>query len=336
MSSAFDLTASPAVCFSLPGETHFTLLRATKEGETHFTFAPFDTNSDPITFSGTPVEVDVHQVVATMNALETCQTESTERSQHIAAIREAVKRIIDTDLDKVVLSTVFRAEGQVSISQALEALRQVHPDAFVYAYFHPDCGLWLGATPEVLVASSPDGYETASLAGTRLYTDEPQPWGQKESLEQSIVTDYIKTQLSDAGATNIRISRPETIRYGEIEHIKSILRFRADELPPILNRLHPTPAVCGTPFQTARDTIGELETHSRSWYTGYLGFSDGKQNDRYFVNLRCGRVYQNAFLAYSGGGITFDSDPEEEWEETRNKLRSFLSAIDNLRNLPVN
>lgn len=336
MSARVNLTASPSVCFSLPHTTQFKLLRAADAGAMTFTFAPFDGDSTALSFSGDAIEINLGDLTASLEPLGSCPVQSTTRTAHVQAVREAVKRIIDTDLDKVVLSTVLRAEGTINLAQALQSLRAAHPNAFVYAYFHPESGLWLGATPEVLVASNHDRYETVSLAGTRLYTDEPQPWGQKESLEQSIVTDYIKARLHDAGATDIRIGRPETIRYGEIEHIKSILRFRAEKLEPILHQLHPTPAVCGTPFHTARKVIRELEDHARSWYTGYLGFTDTKQNAGYFVNLRCARVYQDALVAYSGGGITFDSDPEDEWEETRNKLRSFLSAIDNLRNLPAN
>lgn len=330
------LNRQASVVYSLPGTDSFALLIDGYGDHSRFHFRPFDNRLSEITLKGSPTETRPAQLTIDLNALEQHHGSHTSKDEHLRMVREALRKITDTDLDKVVISSTFFAEGQVALGAALTSLRDKHPNAFVYAFYHPETGLWMGASPEILVSGTPDEYTTVSLAGTRLYTNEPQPWGQKESLEQSIVTDYIKGKLSESGASDIRISRPETIRYGEIEHLKSILRFRAVNLHQVVQHLHPTPAVCGTPYHTALTTIQELENHKRKWYTGYLGIEKSNSEAAFYVNLRCGQVFSNGILAYSGGGITFDSEPENEWEETREKLHAFLSAFGNFKNLRDN
>ncbi len=330
------LNHKASVVYSLPGTKRFNLIEDSIGTGSHFHFHPFDADLPDIILTGYAREVEATQISIDYDQLSPNATLATTKEEHQRMVKEAMRRIIETDLDKVVVSSTFFAPGKVQLAPALLSLREKHENAFVYAFFHPEAGLWMGASPEILVSGLPEGYTTVSLAGTRLYTDEPQPWGQKESLEQSIVTDYIKGQLKASGAEDIRIARPETVRYGEIEHLKSILRFRADNLQKVVQHLHPTPAVCGSPYQTARKTIEELENHARMWYTGYLGIETANSEAAFYVNLRCGQVFADGMLAYSGGGITFDSEPLNEWEETREKLYAFLSAFGNFKNLREN
>jgi isochorismate synthase len=86
----------------------------------------------------------------------------------------------------------------------------------------------------------------------------------------------------------------------------------------LLIALHPTPAVCGTPTQGAKKEILKTEAHNRMYYSGFLGlFAPQKFN--IFVNLRCMLVDADSFYLFVGGGLTKDSDPKAEWDETENK-----------------
>ena len=106
-------------------------------------------------------------------------------------------------------------------------------------------------------------------------------------------------------------------------------------LKKLVEVLHPTAAICGLPTQIARDFILENEGYEREYYTGYLGEwipnQDGSSEAALYVNLRCMKIEGSALDAasvYVGGGITAQSDPHDEWEETVEKskvMKRFLS-----------
>jgi isochorismate synthase len=94
----------------------------------------------------------------------------------------------------------------------------------------------------------------------------------------------------------------------------------------LLNKLHPTPAVCGLPKKDAFDFIIENETHDRGFYAGYIGIETQSSNE-YFVNLRCARFFSDRINLFVGGGITADSRPENEWTETELKSGTIMKAL---------
>lgn len=313
------------IYWSLPGSDVLNTLDQS-EGNDRFYFAPFDPAGEPIVLTGKVVEASWDAIDLSLPS-DTLPSAGTSAQDHRTWVKTAIRFIAESDLDKVVLSTVNAIPGSVQLGESLKALRERYPQAMVYVFHHPETGMWMGASPEPLVNSSDGRYLTASLAGTRLYEEIPVPWGQKESLEQSIVTDYIKSKLRESGATELRISRPDTIRFGDIEHIRSEIRFDSDDLDKTIRYLHPTPAVCGTPLKTALQFIEEHESHTRKWYTGYFGVIHENTDAQLFVNLRCCEVFSNGILVYAGGGITFESEPEHEWEETRAKAASIAQVM---------
>jgi isochorismate synthase len=94
----------------------------------------------------------------------------------------------------------------------------------------------------------------------------------------------------------------------------------------LINALHPTPAVCGLPRERALKLIAQHETHNRNFYAGLIG-KKSKQELAVFVNLRCMQVTKNDFLLYIGGGITQQSIPENEWNETENKAKTLARVL---------
>ena len=91
--------------------------------------------------------------------------------------------------------------------------------------------------------------------------------------------------------------------------------------------LHPTPAVAGQPKEDAISFIRELEEHHREYYTGYLGPVGPRDTIDLFVNLRSVKITPGFLAMYVGGGITLESIPEDEWEETELKAASTLNII---------
>jgi isochorismate synthase len=96
----------------------------------------------------------------------------------------------------------------------------------------------------------------------------------------------------------------------------------------MLQLLHPTSAVCGQPLDKALEFIRKHENYKRQFYTGYLGPINFEDRTDLFVNLRCLQIMQEKLILYAGAGITQDSIPEKEWEETELKLNTLLKVIE--------
>tara|TARA_R110002050_G_scaffold282950_1_gene431081 strand:- start:217 stop:594 length:378 start_codon:yes stop_codon:yes gene_type:complete len=124
--------------------------------------------------------------------------------------------------------------------------------------------------------------------------------------------------------------------------------MKKNNINPIVKALHPTPAVCGLPKKTTKEFILKNENYNRAYYTGFLGelnFKEetsrsgnqrNKENQVYktiknttslYVNLRCMQLEDTKAYIYVGGGITQDSDPNKEWEETVAKSNTMLSVV---------
>ena len=94
----------------------------------------------------------------------------------------------------------------------------------------------------------------------------------------------------------------------------------------ILETLHPTPAVGGTPRPDALDAIRRLEPFDRGWYAGPVGWI-GPDAAEFAVALRCGLVWPRRLSLFSGAGIVSGSTPEAEWDEIEHKIVSFTQVL---------
>lgn len=243
-------------------------------------------------------------------------------------------------LKKVVLSRIQikKLLPDFKIDLFFEQLNRQYPNAFVYLFYLPGKGIWVGATPETLLEKQGGYFETMALAGTqkRQQEDAITRWGEKEIQEQKHVSDFIINQLANLNISSFKRNEAETMYAGSLAHICT--RFKipfsglAGKTGEFIRALHPTPAVCGIPKEKAWKLIEETEKHKRRFYTGFLGPWNLKgQSSHLFVNLRCARVLKNDIEIYIGGGLTAESVPEKEWQETEDKSQTILSAIENLR-----
>lgn len=112
---------------------------------------------------------------------------------------------------------------------------------------------------------------------------------------------------------------------GGLLHLKSefLVDMKATNFPQLgsvmLELLHPTSAVCGMPKENALDFLKENEGFDRSYFSGFIGPVNLNGETSLFVNLRCAKLENDEALLYAGAGITEDSVPEKEWEETELK-----------------
>jgi isochorismate synthase len=232
----------------------------------------------------------------------------------------------NTRFKKAILSRIKSADIPENFSpiNAFSSLCKRLPDAFVYLHHTPKFGMWMGATPEPLLVQADDGFLTVSLAGTKKHSDKI-VWGVKELEEQEFVTEYIEQLLSDA-AIGFEKQKTQTIKAGKMAHLKTVFYLKSGfNTGELLNKLHPTPAVCGLPKDQAMSLIADVEGYNRQLYTGFVGPNTDQL--KVFVNLRCMQLFKNKALIYVGGGITKNSDPEQEWNETELKASTMLEAL---------
>lgn len=259
-----------------------------------------------------------------------------EKEKFINLVTKGVKAIQSGDFKKVVLSrTETISFENFKTKKTFEKMLLQYPTAFCYCWFHPKIGLWMGATPERLVKTKGKYFSTVALAGTQAYNEiEDVSWGDKEIKEQEFVTNFIIENLEKI-TTELSVSTPYTIRAGNLLHLKTdiegVLQYNAG-LKEIVRILHPTPAACGLPKGIAKDFILENEAYDREFYTGFLGelnydFSKNEVATDLYVNLRCMKIKEYQAQLFMGCGITKDSNPEAEWEETVNKSLTMKSII---------
>lgn len=242
---------------------------------------------------------------------------------------------LGTELRKVVFSRTTC--GQLATDTIAEKARtyfECFPEALCFLYYTPCTGLWLGASPELLLKSECRGvFSTMALAGTRAVGSDA-PWDDKNSEEHAYVVDFITSAFRTAGLepeTGMR----STLRFGKIEHLCTRISARGDDslFRSLLDRLNPTPALCGTPRDAARQAISRFEAHKRGCYGGYIEFRMPQSEIREaYVNLRCAHIARNGrWCAFSGGGIVGDSVIDDEWLESERKAEVLVGILEGRR-----
>lgn len=251
-------------------------------------------------------------------------------------VEQAVAEIQKGAFEKVVLSRKIEINQAVDLIQSYQNTVQKYPTAFRYLWFHPEVGLWMGATPEQLVKIKAKKLETVALAGTQVYAAGIQ-WQEKERVEQQLVTDYIQNSVEKL-VQSLHVSEPYTHQAGHLAHLKTnitgVLLPNISDLD-VIRVLHPTSAICGMPLKVAQDFINAKEGYDRKYYAGYLGEFKIQNQTNLFVNLRCCEFVnctinlnnQCKVNIYTGCGITKDSEAYKEFVETENKAKTILDSL---------
>ncbi|TVQ91277.1 MAG: hypothetical protein EA393_04705 [Bacteroidetes bacterium] len=263
---------------------------------------------------------------------------ASKKEEYMLQVDELRKMIGESTLDKLVLSRISYDNRPEDFNPTLFfcKLQQSYPDAFVFMIYIADTGLWFGASPEPLLIKKDQKILTVSLAGTRVFDSDKtnEPWGQKELNEQNIVTEYIDRIIKKFGIKDYLKEGPVSQKAGMVEHLRTI--FTIDNnisdklLLPFIKELHPTPSVCGLPKEMALKIIKGIEKYDREYYTGFLGPVNFEEQWQLYVNLRSMKAEQEHLVYYLGAGITSDSDPLKEWEETCNKKNTLQSIVESL------
>ncbi|MBR6867832.1 MAG: isochorismate synthase [Prevotella sp.] len=211
----------------------------------------------------------------------------------------------------------------------------LYPRLFIALVYTPQSGMWLTATPEILLEEQDGRWRTIALAGTMRLTDdqldgegETLTWSIKNIEEQRIVATYIAECLEQF-TNDFHEEGPRTARAANLVHLRSDFTFTlpdSQHIGDLIGRLHPTPAVCGLPKREAFEFIIHNEHTSRRYYSGFMG-PLLLSSTHLYVSLRCMNIQEGCCHLYAGGGLLRDSVMEQEWQETEAKLETMRRCI---------
>ncbi|MBQ9758576.1 MAG: isochorismate synthase [Opitutales bacterium] len=195
----------------------------------------------------------------------------------------------------------------------------------------------VGATPEMLVRLRNGILETEALAGT-IAKDSRAPEmlaaqllaDAKELREHRFVVDFIVGKLRSFGLNPRFPQTPNVRRLPNVFHlhtpIEAAVPAQTVSLGEIASELHPTPAMCGVPAQSAEKFICENEPFPRENFSAPVGFLDADGNGFFAVAIRCAKIFDGKIRLYAGSGLVCGSSPQREFDEIEAKL-SALSAL---------
>jgi menaquinone-specific isochorismate synthase len=245
----------------------------------------------------------------------------------VEVVLDAIQR---DQVSKVVLARelLVEADRPLSPSLLLRRLQGRQPGCFVY-YAE---GL-VGASPELLVRRVGTRVESRPMAGTARVGDELHALrsSRKDALEHRFVVEDVSGALAPVCESLNVAPVPVTYSFASVGHLTTpmlgVLSTPAPSALALARRLHPTPAVAGTPVAAALDLIHELEPSARGRYAGPVGWVDARGDGEWALALRGAELDGSCAVLRAGAGIVAGSDPDAEWAETEAKFEPMLDAI---------
>ncbi len=258
-----------------------------------------------------------------------------------AIVRRAKEYIMAGDAIQIVLSQRFEVQLRSHPFDVYRALRSINPSPYMYYLRYKDLTL-VGTSPEILVRCEDGVVETRPIAGTR-------PRGEDASKDKLLVKELLSDpkeaaehiMLVDLGRNDVgrvceygsvHIPEIRTIeKYSHVMHIVSDVigkKTQDKDIFDVLQASFPAGTVTGAPKIRAMEIIDELETTRRGPYAGMVGYFSFSGNLDSCITIRTLIIKGTRAYVQAGAGIVADSDPDREFEETQNKARALISAVE--------
>ena len=259
-------------------------------------------------------------------------------------VTKAITAIKDGLVEKVVLARDLTATStkEIDARSLLQRLEIEYPSTWLFLVN----GL-VGATPELLVRLSKSLVTSRVLAGTiRKSGNEDRDLALAASLAKSSKDleehEYAVKSVADGlapfcSSTNVPES-PFVLHLANVMHLATDVTgvlnssARQADIFTLIEQLHPSAAVCGTPTEVAKKYISQLEQMDRGRYSGPVGWIDAQGDGEIAIALRCGLLSEDrkSIRIFAGCGIVADSNPEKEFAESQSKLIPMRTALDTL------
>ena len=268
-------------------------------------------------------------------------TSNVSRDEFEQMVRTAKEYIAAGDIYQVVLSQRFEAKLDADPFTVYRALRHVNPSPYMYFLRVGDRSI-VGSSPEMLVRVEGRRVETHPIAGTR-------PRGRSEEEDVRLAEELKRNEkeraehvmLVDLGRNDVgRVAAYGTVRvptymalerYSHVMHLVSIVEGKLDDRHDRLDALvacFPAGTVSGAPKVRAMEIIAELENRRRGVYAGAVGYLDFAGNLDFCITIRTVLIENGRAYVQAGAGIVADSNPTAEYEETRDKARAVIRALE--------
>lgn len=262
------------------------------------------------------------------------------KEEYQSKVEKAKEYIRNGDIFQVVLSQRFEVESEADPFDVYRCLRTTNPSPYLYFFDFVDYQI-AGASPEMLVSVTNGIVTTKPIAGTV-----PRGTTKKEDdiLVRQLMHDPKEqaehTMLVDLGRNDVgRVSRFGTVRvdnfmsvekYSKVTHLVSDVQGELREDKTALDALMsilPAGTLSGAPKVRAMEIIDELENKKRGLYGGTVGYLAFDGNIDTCIAIRTVLFKDGKGYVQAGAGIVADSEPEKEYEETKNKALAVINAI---------
>ncbi|MFA5317611.1 MAG: aminodeoxychorismate synthase component I [Dehalococcoidales bacterium] len=263
-----------------------------------------------------------------------------QHEEYLAAVSRARKYIIDGDIFEINISQRFMADIAASPFELYQRLRQINPAPFA-AYLGFEGVTVVSASPERFLRRRGDWVETRPIKGTRRRGKNPEEdkssadellASVKDRAENIMIVDLERNDLG-------RVCRFGTVKVTELAiletfptvfHLTSTVegRLRPEkETIDLLKATFPGGSITGAPKVRAMEIIDELEPTRRSVYTGSIGYLGFNGDLDLNIVIRTFIIKDKKAYFQVGGAVVYDSDPESEYQETLDKARALIDAL---------
>lgn len=265
-----------------------------------------------------------------------------EEEEFKTAVTKAITAFKQGKLEKAVLSRVQSIDLNTEVNPDIVQGRLMaqNPGAYHFRLPLPDGSTLIGASPELLLRKEGDYLYSNPLAGsakrqrdagkdrdsafTLLNSD-------KDRYEHKLVIDVMRQQLQPVCSSLHIPDFPALINTPTMWHLSTDIQGKVSDPDmtalQLACLLHPTPAMCGAPTDSAAKLIASLEPHSRGVFSGMVGWMDSNGNGEWALVIRSGLIRGQRIQLFAGAGVVADSCPESEWAETTAKMETMLNAF---------
>ncbi|MDC6448519.1 chorismate-binding protein, partial [Alphaproteobacteria bacterium] len=263
------------------------------------------------------------------------------KDEYFSIISKAKKYISDGDIFQVVTSQRFETNYDLEAITLYRSLRRLNPSPYLVNLNFNEIGL-VASSPELLVQLRNNKITIRPIAGTRKR-------GKNTSEDINLSKDLLEDEkelaehlmLLDLGRNDVgRVAKDKSVKvtekmiieyYSHVMHIVSNVEGRINNKYNAVDALiagFPAGTVSGAPKIRAMEIIEELENLNRSFYAGCMGYFDSNGDMDTCISLRSGLVKNGKLYIQAGGGLVYDSKPEDEYQETLNKAGALMAAAE--------
>ena len=282
--------------------------------------------------AGESVPIKNYEVPRVRHNYKETSDDKADWNRLMNAIADGISR---GEMTKVVSSreVEFTSETPYNVASILANLVDNNPNCFIFGY-EKDGRTFVGASPEILVRHRGSEILSYALAGTapkdgpNAWTEEQLLTNTKNIIEHNIVRDRIVNTMKQI-TPHVTVGETGIMELSHLYHLRTIITAKdsTKSLVEWAKLLHPTPALGGEPREKALALLQEYESHERGMYAAPFGFMKDMGDGIVVVAIRSALIMDNVLYAYAGCGVVADSNADEEYAETNNKMRTILDAL---------